>query len=225
MLVIDRLSLDYGGREVIKDLSVVLHSGQKVAIIGASGAGKSTLLAHIHRQLKNRAALCAQSQGLVDSLSLYHNIYMGALARHNGLYNLANLLSPFKTPLAEVSALCHTLELDMAPSTLVSRLSGGQRQRVAIGRALYQRQPIFLGDEPVSALDPAMADRIIQYIIGSHDAVVMVLHNRHQALTHFDRILGLKDGQLVLDSQASALTLADLDAFYGEGMKNEEAQC
>ncbi|ABL99751.1 ATP-binding cassette domain-containing protein [Shewanella amazonensis] len=225
MLVLDRLSLDYGGREVIKDLSVVLHSGQKVALIGASGAGKSTLLMHMYRQLKDRATLCAQSQGLVDSLSLYHNIYMGALARHSGLYNLANLVWPFKTPLAEVSALCHALELDIPPSTLVNRLSGGQRQRVAIGRALYQRQPIFLGDEPVSALDPAMADRIIRHILGSHDTVVMVLHNRHQALTHFDRILGLKNGQLVLDAPASTLTLADLDAFYGDAMKDEEAQC
>ncbi|MCL2920139.1 ATP-binding cassette domain-containing protein [Shewanella litorisediminis] len=225
MLVIDRLSLDYGGREVIKDLSVVLHSGQKVAILGASGAGKSTLLAHIHRQLKDTAALCAQSQGLVENLSLYHNIYMGALGRHHGLYNLANLLWPFKAPLAEVNALCRTLELEMSPSTLVSRLSGGQRQRVAIGRALYQHQPIFLGDEPVSALDPAMADRIIRHITASHATVVMVLHNRHQALTHFDRILGLKKGQLVLDADASALTLADLDAFYGDVEKDDVVKC
>jgi phosphonate transport system ATP-binding protein len=214
MLDIQGLTLAYADREILRDLSVSFRAGQKVAILGASGAGKSTLLTHLHQRLAADAALCAQSQGLVEGLSLFHNIYMGALARHNALYNLANLVRPFGSRLDEVHKICQSLELDMPASTLVSRLSGGQRQRVAIGRALYQQKSIFLGDEPVSALDPAMADRVIQHINRSHETVVMVLHNRHQALTHFDRILGLADGSLQLDAPAASLQLADLDRFY-----------
>lgn len=221
MIDICSLTLAYGNREIIRDLSVSFHTGEKVAILGASGAGKSTLLAHLHRQLAINAALCAQSQGLVDSLSLFHNIYMGALARHNALYNLANLVRPFKPRLGEVQQLCQLLELDMPASTKVSNLSGGQRQRVAIGRALYQQKAIFLGDEPVSALDPAMAERVIEQINRRHQSVVMVLHNRHQALQHFDRILGLADGQLALDAPASSLQLSDLDRFYSSGSEAE----
>ncbi|MBT1445714.1 ATP-binding cassette domain-containing protein [Shewanella sp. JM162201] len=221
MLQLQHLTLGYADREIIHDLSVSFKAGEKVAILGVSGAGKSTLLNHIHGQLASVSALCAQSQGLVESLSLYHNIYMGALARHNALYNIANLITPFTSRLAEVSALCDALELDMPPSQLVSRLSGGQRQRVAIGRALYQQKPLFLGDEPVSALDPAMADRVLELIIARHETVIMVLHNRAQALAHFDRILGIADGRLTLDSPANKLSLAELDEFYAQASPDQ----
>lgn len=148
MVHIDDLTLKYADNLAIRQLSLSIKHGEKVAIIGPSGAGKSTLLFHLYSLLKKSAAFCSQKQGLVDGLSTYHNVYMGALSRHHWLYNLVNLVLPFRGPLEEVNALCHELSLDVPMTKILAELSGGQRQRVALARALYQRQTIFIGDEP-----------------------------------------------------------------------------
>ena len=208
------LSLSYGQKKVLERISFALHSGEKLAIVGRSGAGKSTLLKHIYQELASTATYCSQSQGLVDNLSVFHNIYMGALARHHWLTNSVNLLLPLPKPKAEIARLCHALALDMPLSTPVSRLSGGQRQRVAIARACYQQQTVFVGDEPFSALDPVMAEQLLSWVLAKHSTSIMVLHNQHLALAHFDRIIGLKEGSIAFDLPVSALNVDDLAAFY-----------
>lgn len=214
MLTIKELSLSYGNKRVLDKLSLTLHPSEKLAIVGESGAGKSTLLHYIYQQLKDKSALCSQSQGLVDALSVYHNVYMGGLARHHWVYNIANLVWPMATRQAEVSSLCQALSLDVALTTKVSALSGGQRQRVGLARALYQQQAVFIGDEAFSALDPMMANRLVEQVIAKHDAVVMVLHDRYLALNHFDRIIGLRNGKIALDRPAKQLNEHDLAAFF-----------
>ncbi|MCE9678720.1 ATP-binding cassette domain-containing protein [Shewanella sp. AS1] len=216
MLALESISLNYQDKTVIDKLSLTINKGEKLAIVGASGAGKSTLLTHIYQKLSKDAALCSQSQGLVDALSVYHNVYMGALARHFWLYNLANLVWPFKRHLTEIKQLCDNLFLDVDLNTKVSDLSGGQRQRVAIARALYQQQPLFLGDEAFSALDPVMASRLVELVLSRHETVVMVLHDCDLALTHFDRIVGLHQGKVALDKPARVLDAQQLGDFFDE---------
>lgn len=214
MITLSNLTLKYKDKLAIDQLSLSIMAGEKVAIIGASGAGKSTLLAHLYHLLKANATYCSQQQGLVDSLSTYHNVYMGALSRHHWVYNLLNLVSPFKKPFNDVVKLCNTLELDFPISKKLSALSGGQRQRVAIGRALYQEQAVFIGDEPFSALDPAMAKRLMDVVFARHETVIMVLHDKSSALAHFDRVIGLSQGQLVMDLPKADITSEHIDELY-----------
>ncbi|QSX35858.1 ATP-binding cassette domain-containing protein [Shewanella sedimentimangrovi] len=214
MLHLQHLSLGYQGRQVFGCDSLSFHRGERVAIVGASGAGKSTLLGHIHQQLAAEAALCAQAQGLVDGLSVFHNVYMGALARHHWSYNLLNLAWPLAGHKSAIRALCDELELDCPLTTAVGRLSGGQRQRVALARALYQNKDIFIGDEPLSALDPLMAQRLLSRIQARHHSTIMVLHNKQQALNYFDRIIGIAEGRVILDSPTANLDASALDSFY-----------
>ncbi len=200
--------------QVIFDLSLTINEGEKVAIIGPSGAGKSSLLHHLYQTLPSRAALCSQRQGLVDNLSIYHNVFMGALARHHWLFNLVNLIRPFKQDLNNIAALCQQLELDQPLAKRVDKLSGGQRQRVALARALYQQQDIFIGDEPFSALDPLMASRLLETVLARHKSVIMVVHDRELAMSAFDRVIALDKGRLVLDSQQQCIEHQQITALY-----------
>ncbi|WP_299811267.1 ATP-binding cassette domain-containing protein [uncultured Shewanella sp.] len=214
MLTLNQLVIQFEDKTAVSIDELSFHHGEKLAIIGRSGCGKSTLINHVFEQLKPTAALCSQRQGLVDNLSVFHNIFMGGLNQHSWLYNLANLVIPFKGPRQAIQKIADTLELDSPLSQAVSALSGGQRQRVALARALYQRQSLFIGDEAFSALDPVMGQRLLAQVLASHETVIMVLHDMDMALTHFDRVIGLREGRKVLDIDAKHLDLDTLEAFY-----------
>jgi phosphonate transport system ATP-binding protein len=188
----------------LKNISLSINAGEKIALLGPSGGGKTSLLNVLHQQCANNIAWCPQEHGLVEALSGYHNIYMGQLQKHNALYNLVNLLKPLSKHKNEISELARLLALDpeLHLWTSVSQLSGGQRQRISIGRALYRSQDTFLGDEPVSSLDPVQAQMILELILRRHNTVILALHNRQQALNNFDRIIGIKAGSIMFDSPA-----------------------
>ncbi|GAB2802971.1 ATP-binding cassette domain-containing protein [Halomonas shantousis] len=218
----DAADLGHGEQVVLPGLSLALHEGERVALLGQSGAGKSTLLTALRERLAGQVAWCPQSHGLVTPLAVYHNIYMGRLERHSALANLCNLVRPNRRAWHEVGQLCHTLGLDGLLKRPVESLSGGQRSRVAIARALYQQRSIFLGDEPVASVDPHQARRLLDLIHSRHTTTVMALHQRELALSHFDRVWGLRDGALVLDAASRELTLADLDTLYPDAEPDTE---
>lgn len=211
---LDQQSLSKGRHRVLHDISLCIHAGEKVALIGPSGAGKSSLLEWLYPQQAQQIALCPQQSGLVDILSAYQNIFMGGLERHRAFYNLLNLIRPWPAARQEIEALAAGLGIADQLWKSVDKLSGGQRQRVAIGRALYRRQAVFFGDEPVSALDPLQAEAILTLLLARHQTVVVSLHNRRLALDHFDRVIALRHGHIIYDGSAAALTAQALDELY-----------
>lgn len=218
---LEKASVSYGGKAVLTDVSLAISAGEKLALIGESGAGKSTLLRLLRAQQAAQVAWCPQAQGLVPVLSVFHNIYMGQLDRHPALYNLLNLLSPRAKEIDAVTQVAAKLGLQEKLFTSVDRLSGGQQQRVAVGRALFAGKPVFLGDEPVSAVDEYQASDIAQLIVAAHETVVLALHDVELALATCSRIVGLQDGRVVLDAPSQTLTAHDLAPLYRQGLRQQ----
>ena len=214
MFSLSRASLDHGQHRVLHDISLEIRAGEKVALIGPSGAGKSSLLSLLWEQAPGQIALCPQDSALVDILSVYQNIYMGALSRHGNIYNLLNLLRPWPLRRREVSTIAEALGIGDKLMTSPDRLSGGQRQRVALGRALYRQQPVFFGDEPVSSLDPTQGDELLALVLGQHETAVVAIHSPELALKHFSRIIALRDGHIVADWSTSDVSASELAAVY-----------
>tara|TARA_R110002050_G_scaffold224765_1_gene360710 strand:- start:8175 stop:8852 length:678 start_codon:yes stop_codon:yes gene_type:complete len=214
MLSLVDVDLGYNQQIILPKVNLSFKANEHVAILGPSGVGKTTLLHHLYQQLAEQTCLCSQAQGLVDNLSMYHNVFIGGLARYSRWYNLANLLLPFNKPQQQIAAICQQLELTVPLQQKVSELSGGQRQRVALARALFQQQSVFMGDEPFSALDPLMGLRLLNLIKQTHKSVICVLHDAELALANFDRIIVISDGKVVLDHKAGQLSLAHLSQHY-----------
>ena len=187
--------LGHGDQVVFNNLTLTIEQGEKVALLGPSGAGKSTLLNALRSQQESVCAWCPQAGALVPMLSVFHNIYMGALSRNRTVTNLRNLLAPSRH------------ERD-------DQLSGGQAQRTALGRALYTQRPVLLADEPVSSLDEHQGLALLTLSLARHHSAVIALHDRALALACSDRIIGLNQGQIVLDAATRSLSLSDLDALY-----------
>lgn len=207
-------SVGYAGKTVLHELSLDIQPGERVALLGKSGSGKSTLLRQLRAQQADKVAWCPQQPGLVPMLSAFHNIYMGRLASQPFWYNFANLVRPQAKPKAEITALVASLGLSEQLWQPAERLSGGQQSRVSLGRALYQQRPIFMGDEPVSALDERQADTLLALLCARHHTLVLALHNVEQALAHCTRIIGLAGGRVLLDAPAHTLNAAELNALY-----------
>ncbi|WP_250656671.1 ATP-binding cassette domain-containing protein [Alkalimarinus coralli] len=207
-------SLGWEKQSVLDAVNLEIHEGEKVAIIGKSGAGKTTLIRALYQQQPSNVAYCGQEHGLVPSLSVFHNIYMGQLDKHHFLYNALNLLRPFKAEVSQVTPLAESLRLNEKLFEPTGKLSGGQQQRVALGRTLYQNKPTFIGDEPVSSIDEVHGEQILELIISHHKTTILTLHNVDLALRFCTRIIGIRNGRIELDNHTEKLSAEQLKSLY-----------
>jgi phosphonate transport system ATP-binding protein len=215
LFALRQANLGYGGDPVLRDVTLAIESGERVAIVGPSGAGKSTLIGALYAQRLARTALVPQDGALVPQLSVYHNVYMGQLDRHGALYNLANLVRPLRVPLAAVGAIADDLGLGDKLHAAVGELSGGQKQRTAVGRALYHGGDVLLGDEPVSAVDGWQARQVLASIARVFASFVLVMHDIDLALELATRVIGIRAGRLIFDRPSGELRAGDRATLYG----------
>lgn len=211
---LQQAALTVSGHPVLHDLDLNIRSGERVALLGESGAGKTTLLRALREQQTSQVAWCPQQPGLVPVLSVFHNLYMGRLDHYATAYNLLNLIRPAPARRRDIAELANRLGLGDRLWTPVEQLSGGQQSRVNLGRALYQQRPVFIGDEPVSAIDERQGDDLLALVCEQHETVVLALHNIEQALTHCDRIIGIRDGRVAFDRPSDQLTSSDIKPLY-----------
>ncbi|WP_290784056.1 ATP-binding cassette domain-containing protein [Halomonas sp.] len=205
----------YGEVRVLGPLSLTLAPGERVALVGRSGAGKSTLLSVMYDHWRDQgAALMPQDLGLVTTLSVFHNVYMGRLDRHAWWRNLLTLVRPRPGDVKEVSALLTRLGLDDKRWTPCGELSGGQRQRVAVARVIYQAGDMLLADEPVSALDGPLSEVTLTAMTDAYPTAVLAMHDVELALRYCTRVIGIQDGTIAIDQPSQRLAPTDLLSLY-----------
>ncbi len=175
------------------------------------------------RRHRRRCAIVPQGGALVPQLTVHGNALATRLARSSSWRTLATRLLPSRLPAnardrADVAARLADVDLAQRQDSLTNELSGGERQRVAIARALLDPADALLCDEPSAGLDPALAERVIA-LLAAHAAAhkatfIVATHWASITLPHVDRVIGLTDGQVVIDSPRSNITEADLAELY-----------
>ena len=234
-------SLRHGQVQALHGIDLQVGAGERVAIIGPSGAGKSSLLqllgtaiapstgtvelldvapwrlsAAALQRLRARIALIHQAPPLPPRQRVVTAVLAGRLGQWSTLRGLLNLLHP--TDVVGVREVLTSLGMAEKIFVQCGQLSGGQLQRVGIARALYQQPQILLADEPVSAMDPVLAEHSLKTLnqhAGERGVTLIAsLHAVELALAHFARVIGIREGRIVFDRPANEVSSAMLDALY-----------
>ncbi len=214
MIHLQSETASYQGVKTLHAIDLRINRGEKIALVGQSGSGKSTLIKLIYDRYPAHTALVLQDYGLINQLSVYHNVYMGRLGEYSTLYNLANLIRPWRDQVDTVRAILTRLQMDEYLFRPVGSLSGGQKQRVAVARSLFQKGRLLLADEPVSSVDEQQAKVVLQQLSTGFSTMVLAMHDTRLALAFCDRIIGLEKGRIVLDSPSKSLSAQDLLSLY-----------
>ncbi|MBQ8280158.1 MAG: amino acid ABC transporter ATP-binding protein [Roseburia sp.] len=224
LLTIEHLTKQYGANLILDDVSLVVHKGEVVVVVGSSGCGKSTFLRCINAlesiqggeiclrgekieqnskniiELRQKIGMVFQSYELFPHLTVLDNI----------------LLAPVKVQKRkqedvkkEAFELLKRVGLEDKADSYPRQLSGGQKQRIAIVRALCMHPEILLFDEVTAALDPEMVREVLDVILElAHQGrtMVIVTHEMQFARAVADRILFVDGGKIIEDS--------DPDTFF-----------
>ena len=207
-----------GGVTVLKDITLHVHPGEFVSVVGPSGSGKSTLLNMITGIDRPTSGEIFVSGEAVHSLSenqlaRWRGRNVGVIFQFFQLLPTLTILENVMLPMdfcnvyrrrERKERAMHLLEqvgiADQAQK-LPSALSGGQQQRAAIARALANDPPLVVGDEPTGNLDSQTAAdmfRLFEGLVGQGKTVVLVTHDRHLS-ARTKRVLHLHDGRLSKD--------------------------
>lgn len=241
MLSIKRLTKVYpNGTRALHDVSLDIPSGQFVAVIGLSGSGKSTLLRCVNRlveptsgtvllegtdvtaasdlrPIRRRIGMIFQHFNLVNRSSVLTNVLTGRLGYTSAL---ASLLHRFSAQdYADAMTCIARVGLAGKESQRADTLSGGQQQRVGIARALMQKPHLILADEPVASLDPATAHSVLDHLERMNKEGLTILCNLHflsLARRYAQRVVALKEGEIVFDGRPEEIDDARFREIYGE---------
>jgi len=166
--------------------------------------------------LRGQLFLAPQVPPLPPRQRVVTSVLAGRLPAMSLAASLRSLFYPSDIP-AAYEALSH-FDLSDKLFERVDRLSGGERQRVGLARALLSPASLWLIDEPLSALDPMRARMAMTGLVGlareRKITMVATLHQVDMALSHFDRIIGLLDGQIVFDLPSAQVTPERLAHLY-----------
>ena len=241
VFVLRNVTKVFGRSVVLADINLEVASGERVALAGPSGAGKTTLLSLLNGTLNpTQGEVCTLGQNLsrlsrtarqqvqreigtihqqfhlVNNLRVIHNVNAGHLGRWSFARALISLFWPLEVELAR-SALEQVGIAEKLYET-TGHLSGGQQQRVALARALVQNPKVILADEPIASLDPERGRELMDLLHHlshkNNKTLVTSIHSVEFARSHFQRLIGLREGRIVFDCSADDVTPAMMEALY-----------
>lgn len=230
--------------KALSDIDFGIHAEERVALIGSNGSGKSTLLKCLTGLVPATSgsitAFGIPIQKLQNTKILRHDIHrhIGWIFQHHGLVRRASVMSNVVHGMLGArgswrAATHHSapkrwredalqslkeVKLDQYSLRRADTLSGGQQQRVAIARALIRKPRVIVADEPAASLDPVSGHHVMQTLKECQEdqqcALLFTCHDIDHAREYATRIVGLKQGRVIINCSPDELDDKKLDVLY-----------
>ena len=212
---VENLRKNFGNLEVLKDVSLDVHEGEVVCIIGPSGSGKSTFLRCLnHLEEPTSGKIIVNDTDITDKKVNLNKVRenIGMVFQHFNLFSNMNIISNLMLAPVELKKmskekakiegmkLLKRVGLESKALAHPQQLSGGQKQRVAIARSLAMNPQILLFDEPTSALDPEMVGEVLEVmkeLARGGMTMVVVTHEMGFAREVADRVVFMDCGFII----------------------------
>ena len=250
MIQFKNVSVTYpGGVKALNNVTLEIEEGDFVIIVGMSGAGKSTLLRTVNnlvkptdgevivdskivtnaskkelKEIRSDIGMIFQTFNLVNRSSVLKNVLTGRLSQVSTLRSVLGLWPKEDKDIAFESL--NKVEILEKAYVRGSNLSGGQQQRVGIARALAQKPKVMLADEPVASLDPITSRVVMKYLKQINQELgittIVNLHFLDLAKEFGERLISLKDGELVYDGKVNDVSDQDFENIYGRAIKSSD---
>ena len=214
VLTVDKLRAGYAGSVVLEDLSLVIHEGEAVALLGRNGVGKTTTLRAITGTVRSTSGTMTLDGQSITGAKSYEINQRGISLVPEGrrlfpnltvIDNLKIAMRPGGISLDEVYELFPKLKI--LQKSKAESLSGGERQMLAIARALVVPAKLILLDEPFEGLAPTIVKEVMDALARLRGKVAMVIveHHAETVLPLVDRAYVLVNGQVAFEGSAKAL--------------------
>lgn len=230
-VLLDRVSRRFGGLFAVKEISLKVEPGARLAILGPNGAGKSTLFNLITGDLRptsgrielfsrdvtrqpafrrSRAGVARtyQVSALFTELDVAHNLYLGILGNSKRRYDWIRPVRRDREYLRRAEEIARMMGLESRFRSLVAELSHGERRQLELGLALAGNPRLILLDEPAAGLSPAERNqlRVLLSDLPRTVTLVLVEHDMDIALRVADRVAVLDNGRLVAEGDPQGIT-------------------
>ena len=227
LVEMQNISIAFGGIHAVEDVSIDLHAGEVVALVGHNGAGKSTLIKILSGAYKRDSGrifvdgkeaeianprdakkygieTIYQTLALADNVDAAANLFLGRELRTAwGTLDDVAMESETRKVMGRLNPRFQRFKEP------VSRLSGGQRQSVAIARAIHFNARILIMDEPTAALGPqetAQVSDLVRQLKADGIGIFLISHDIHDVFDLADRVVVMKNGQVVGTARTEDVT-------------------
>ena len=233
LLSIDNLNAHHGQLPAVRNVSLQVHQGDILALVGANGAGKTTLLrtlagAHrassgtvrwegvditrlpAHQRVAEGLALVPEGRRLFAGMTVRENLLVARAAGRRGQWSFDTVLDAFPQLAPKLNARA-------------GELSGGQQQAVAIGRALMTNPRVLLLDEVSLGLSPVAVQGVydaLARLFASSTAIVLVEQDLERAVAVADRVVCMREGRIVAIGRAGQMSREEvLGHYFGQAQE------
>jgi D-xylose transport system ATP-binding protein len=198
------ISISFGGIRAVDHASINLHRGEVVGLLGHNGAGKSTLINNPRDAKAYGIETIYQQLAVADNVDAAANLFLGReMVTSLGTLDDAAMESKAREVMGRLNPNFRRFKEP------VKALSGGQRQSVAIARAILFNARILIMDEPTAALGPqetAQVGELIKQLKSEGIGIFLISHDIHDVFDLADRVVVMKNGQVVGQAKTSDVT-------------------
>lgn len=245
LMEVKHVSFSYGKNTILSDLSFAVKEGNITTVMGANGCGKSTLFSLMTKnQTPGKGKILLEGKNIANLRFIDFAKRVSIVHQYNSAADditVERLVSYGRTPYQKMLGTRTKEDEELVERAMevtgilpyrdreIAALSGGQRQRVWIAMALAQNTKILFLDEPTTYLDIRYQLEILELVKKLNReygiTILMVLHEINQAITYSDEVIGLKDGNIVMQGKPQeVITAESMKELYGVSLKVVEVE-